>query len=67
MYLITHVLNPVQYTCMVFPQWANYISSLTTNTCMHGVILLASFVESGVKVHESEVTFVEQNLTQVAE
>jgi len=34
---------------------------------MHGVILLASFVEAGVKVHGSEVTFVKQNLTQMAE
>ena len=24
---------------------------------MHGVILLASFVEAGVKVHESEVSY----------
>jgi len=32
---------------------------------MHEVILLAIFVEAGVKVHESEVTFVEQNLTRM--
>ena len=25
---------------------------------MHGVIILASLVETGVKVHESEVTFI---------
>ena len=34
---------------------------------MHGVILLANFVEAGIEVHGSEVTFVEQNLTQMAE
>ena len=33
---------------------------------MHGVILLASFMEAGVEVLESEVTFKEQNLTQMA-
>ena len=34
-------------------------------TWTDGIILLASYVEAGVnyKVHESEVTFVEQTLT----
>ena len=34
---------------------------------MHGVILWATFVEAEVKVHESEITFAEQNLTRMAE
>jgi len=34
---------------------------------MHGVILLANFVEAGVMVHGSKITFAEQNLTQMVE
>ena len=34
---------------------------------MHGVILLLSFVEAGVMVHGSEITFVELNLTLMVE
>ena len=50
-----------------------WLSSLTKNSyicvCvyMHGVILLVSFVEAGVMVHGSEITFVELNLTLMVE
>ena len=54
---------------MVLLQWANLAVLQQIRACvyMHGVILLAIFVEAGVKVLGSEVTLKEPNLTQMAE
>ena len=62
-------LRLTHYTCMVLLQWADKVAIQQINVCvcMHGVILFASFEEAELKMHGSEVSLAEQNLTQLAE